>query len=129
MTLKEMYQTKLSVFKKTGFKEEPANLLALLLLPERDQYEVLKIDEGNFYTKYKSKIDCKIKQVEEDFQFTIDEIIMKIESNNIIINDYENDKIWLVFYKGFQALQWGILYHNDWTPEKIYLKYFDVKNS
>ena len=124
MTLKELYNLKLYEYKETGIREKPEKLLAMLILPEKDKYEALKVSEGRFYKKYQKEIDSKIAKVENDFNFTKEYMIGFIEKK-VISYDYNIEKVWHVFYEGFGALHWGIMYHNDLTPEEIFSKYFN----
>ena len=125
MSLTELYRIKLLEYKKTGLRDKPHKLLALLLLPLKEDFEPLKICEGDFYNKYKNIIDEKIKQVEDDFNFTKEELLVLIEQHSIC-DDYEHDKIWNVFSEGFGVVHWGILYQTDKTAEDIYKQYFDT---
>jgi hypothetical protein len=125
MLLKELYDLKLIDYKLNGKKESPDKLLAMLLLPERDNYEPLMVSEGEFYKRYQVEIDKKIVQVENDFNFTKDEIIQIIEDKGIYCTEYEHDKIWFVFCEGFGSMHWGLMYHKDKMPEEIYSEYFD----
>lgn len=126
MNLNELYNLKLETYKKTGIKEHPSKLLALLLLPEMDKYEPLNCAEGLFYRTYKKEIDEKINKVENDFNITKEEIISYIEE--IFVSEekhYNDDKIWFVFSEGFGALHWGLMYGKNNTPEQTYIEYFD----
>ena len=57
-------------YKRTGIKPYPDKLLALLILSEKDNYEPLKKSQGEFYEKYKDRINIQIDKVEKDFNFT-----------------------------------------------------------
>lgn len=59
MTLTELYEEKWKGYRTSGRKEQPAKLLAMLLLPERDSYDPLMVAEGVFYQSYQKKIDEK----------------------------------------------------------------------
>lgn len=124
MTLRELYDLKLYEYRVTGLRDKPEKLLAMLMLPEKDNYEALKVSEGKFYAKYQKEIDAKIAKFENDFNFTKDNIINFIEET-VICDEYERDKIWFVFCKGFGAMHWGIMYRKDATPEDIFSEYFD----
>lgn len=106
MTLRELYNLKLYEYRETGLRDKPEKLLAMLMLPEMNKYEALQVSEGEFYKKYQKEIDAKIAKVERDFNFT-------------------KEKIWFVFCEGFGAMQWGIMYHKDATPEEIFSQYFE----
>lgn len=124
MKLLELYNLKLNEYKKTGFKDKPSKLLALLLLATKDEYVPLKDSIGIFYKIHKSKIDSKLFQVEKDFNFSKEEIMEYIEKVEAC-DDYENQKIWIAFEDGISALQWGLLYRQDKTGEEIYSEYFE----
>ena len=124
MTLTDLYEEKLMDYQTNGRKEQPAKLLAMLLLPERDSYEPLMVAEGVFYREYQKKIDEKIDKVIQDFDITRDEMIQIVESKGILCEDYEHDKIWFVFAEGFGAMHWGLMYHREWTPEQVYVECF-----
>lgn len=124
MTLIELYNLKLNEYKEFGVRERPWKLLAMLLLSEKENYEPLRNSQGEFYKKYKKQIDAKIKKVEDDFNFSSEDIIKFIE-RTVVCDNYEEQKIWFVFSDGFSALNWGILYHGEKTSEQIYSHYFD----
>lgn len=120
--LKTLYQNYLNEFKQTGIKPYPDRLLALLLLPEKDKYEPLKVSEGEFYRFYQQEIDEKINQVINDFQITKEDIINFIEAKGIFSceENYESDKIWFVFSEGFGVMHGAIVYRPELSPEQIY---------
>ena len=124
MTLIELYNLKLNEYKETGVRERPWKLLAMLLLSEKDKYEPLRNAQGEFYKKYKTQIDEKIKKVERDFNFVYDDIVKYIEET-VVCDNYEEQRIWFVFAEGFGALNWGLLYQQEKTSEEIYSQYFD----
>lgn len=123
MTLKELYNLRLHEYKETGFRDEPYRLLAMLLLSEKDKFKPVNNSEGVFYKTYKKAIDDKISKVENDFDFTEEDIWTYLEKTGYT-DDYESDKIWFVFSSGFSALHWGITYHPNRTGEEIYSEYF-----
>lgn len=58
-----------------------------------------------------------------DFDLTNEDVIEYAVAEAITGNDeidYEKTAVWMVFANGFSALQWGIMYHPDWSPEKIH---------
>lgn len=124
MTLIELYNLKLNEYKTNGLRERPWKLLAMLLLSEKDKYEPLR-SQGEFYNKYKDEIDKRIIQVEQDFNFTKEDITEYIEET-VICDDYEDQKIWFVFNEGFGALSWGLSNRQEKTGEEIYSQYFDT---
>ena len=125
MTLLELYNLKLDQFKRTGIKEKPWKLLAMLLLSKKNSFEALRNSQGEFYKKYKTLIDPEIDKVEKDFELTREEIIEHIEKT-VVCDDYEDQRIWFVFADGFGVLNWGLLYRSDKTPEEIYSEYYDT---
>lgn len=125
MTLEKLYNLKLYEYVETGLRDKPEKLLAMLLLPEKDCYKAMKKSEGEFYKKYRHKIDKKIAKVDKDFNFTKSDIINLIEEKGFLCDDYDNDKIWLVYAEGFGALHWGRMYRKNASPEEIFLECFD----
>jgi len=123
MTLIELYNLKIDEYKKTGLREKPWKLLAMLLLSKKPIF----IEHGNlgeFYKKNKEFIDMHIKKVEKDFNFVQEDIIGYIEKN-VICENYEEQKIWDLYAKGFEVLNWSLTYRQDKAPEEIYSEYFD----
>lgn len=120
MKLNEIYNLKLLNYKKYSKREQMDKLLAMLLLPERDNFKPLKVTEGEFYQKYKTEIDEKIQKVISDFEITDEEIIKQIEDKGVSCDNFEDDKIWFVFCEGFGAMHWGLMYHPEKSPEEIY---------
>ena len=119
--LKELYKQYLDNFKENGIHPHPSELLALLLLPDKDRYLSLTGNSRDFYNYYKEEIDEKINQVIKDFDLEEEDIIDYI-TNGVICNEenYEEYKIWFVFANGFNVLQWGIMFHPDWSPERMH---------
>lgn len=124
MTLLELYKLKLYEYKKTGLRERPCKLLAMLLLSEKNKYEPLENSQGEFYKKYKTQIDIQIAKVERDFNFTFEDIVEYIEKT-VVCDNYEEQRVWFVFADGFSALNWGLRYKEDKTAEEIYAEYYD----
>lgn len=124
MILEQLYNYKLMEYKLTGKRTRPDKLLAMLLLPQRDNYEPLKVEEGKFYNTYKEEIDKNINKVINDFEISRNDIINYIESKGVLCNDYEHDKIWFVFSKGFGTMHWGIMYRQNNSSEEIYSEMF-----
>lgn len=122
--LQGLYNYKLKEYREHGIKENPAKLLAMLLLPQKDLFEPLMVAEGKFYEAYKEQIDKEIQKVETDFEFTREELIQLIEKKGILCNNFEEDKIWFLFAEGFGAMHWGIMYHKEKNPEEIFQEYF-----
>lgn len=125
--IEKLYNLYLDYYKKTGYHPHPANLLALKLLLKRDEFEGLKVAEGEFYNKYKKSIDKSIQEVEIDFNINEEEIKSYIEEKCIIVSDdnYFHDKIWFVYANGFGVLHVNLMY----TPEKNSLNiYSDLDN-
>lgn len=119
--LQEQYKNYKKEFYKTAKHPHPSELLALLLLPEKDNFQPVSGNSREFYEYYEEEIKEKIDQVIVDFAITKSEIVNYIEQT--IGNqeqDYEKNRIWSVFAHGFVALQWGIMYHPEWSPERIH---------
>lgn len=92
MTLMELYNLKLNEYKETGLRERPWKLLAMLLLSKKDEYKVIKGSLGDFYKKYKEKIDKEIERVEIDFNFSKEDLVKFIEET-AVCDDYDHQKI------------------------------------
>ena len=122
MTLQEIYHNYLKEFKETGQRPYPDRLLALLLLPEKNNYKPLRVAEGKFYQIYKKEIDIKINQVINDFAITKEDIIGYIEAKGILPQEdrYEEEKLWFVFAEGFGVMHGSIMYESEQTPEEAY---------
>lgn len=122
ITLKKLYQQYKEEFNRTAIHPHPAELLSLLLLPEKEKYPALSGNSGEFYQYYKKAIDKKIELVIVDFAISKKEIIEYIEKTGIFYKEenYEHDKIWTVFCHGFGVVQWGNMYHQDATPEQLH---------
>lgn len=121
------YNNYLINFNKTGEHPHPSKLLALLLLPEKDNYLPWKVENDKFYHYYKKEIDEKIEKIINDFQITKEEMIYyvkEIRNVNKEAEKFEPNQIWLAFIYGIDALHWGILYHYYLSPEKNYEEYF-----
>ena len=120
--LTEIYNNYLEEFRKSGYHPHPANLLAMLLLPEKEKFEPLKVSEGVFYKKYKREIDSKISKVITDFNICKQEILSYIELAGIATNEdsYEADKIWFVFAAGFGVMHGEMMYRPNQTDYQMY---------
>ena len=114
--IERLYNLYLEYYKKTGYHPHPANLLALKLLLKRNEFEGLKVGEGEFYNIYKASVDKSIKEVEDDFNINEEEIKSYIEKKGLFVSDdnYCQDKIWFVYAEGFGVLHGNLMY----TPEK-----------
>lgn len=118
--LLEIYENALEEFKKSGYHPHPANLLAMLLLSEKDKFEPLQVSEGEFYQEYKSEIDSKIEKVIKDFRISKQEIKAFIEANGILVTDFETDKIWFAFADGFGIMHGEMMYRPNQTDYQMY---------
>lgn len=125
MTLEGLYTLKLLDYKINGYRDDPERLLALLILPEKDQYEPLRVCEGEFYEAYKDRIDKKIAKVERDFEITPIDIVKYVEAKGVCCNNFAQDRIWFVYAEGFGAMHWGLMYHPELTAEEVYEECFD----
>ena len=124
MTLLDLYNLKLNEYKKTGVRERPWKLLAMLLLTRKDEFTPLNTSEGEFYKRYKEEIDKEISRVERDFNFTHEDLVEYIEKL-VVCDNFEEQKIWFVFEDGFGVLEWGLMYMQDKSAEEIYSEYYD----
>lgn len=117
LSLEELYKQYLINFKKNGIHPHPSELLALLLLPNKDKYLSLTGNIDDFYNYYQKEIDKKIIQVMNDFDLEEEDIM---EYANIFEERDNFDYKKNVFANGIIVLQWGIMYHSNWSPERIY---------
>lgn len=117
VSLEEQYKYYLNNFKNKGINPHPSELLALLLLPDKDKYLSLTGNIDDFYNYYQDEIDKRIIQVMNDFDLEEEDII---EYANIFEERDNFDYKKNVFANGIIVLQWGIMYHLDWSPERIY---------
>jgi hypothetical protein len=120
MNLKKLYNLKLVDYKLNGVRDSPDKLLAMLLLPQKDNFLPLMVSSGEFYNKYKKEIDVKIERVIRDFEITNAEIVTYIEDKGVMCQNFEHDKIWFVFCEGFDTMHWGLMYRKNKSPEQIY---------
>lgn len=122
LKLEDLYEKYKQMFNRTAIHPHPAELLSMLLLPEKDKYPAITGVSGKFYEYYQEEINEKIDQVIVDFAITKKEIISYIEQTGIYYEEekYELYKIWRVFNEGFGVVQWGNMYHPNATPEKLH---------
>lgn len=123
LSLEEQYNYHLNQFKKNKINPHPAELLALLLLPNKDNYLSLTGNLSDFYNYYKNEINEKINQVMNDFDLTKEDIIEYttiLEFNEEEQFDYDKNSILHVFANGFRVVQWGVMFHPNWSPERIH---------
>ena len=122
LKLEDLYEQYKQIFNKTAIHPHPAELLSMLLLPEKDKYPAITGVSGEFYQYYQEAINEKIDQVIVDFNITKKEIINYIEQTGIYYEEekYDHYKIWYVFNEGFGVVQWGNMYHPAATPEKLH---------
>ncbi|MBE6159121.1 MAG: hypothetical protein E7159_04790 [Firmicutes bacterium] len=118
--LKKLYELYLYEYKSCGCHPHPANLLAMLLLPEKDKFEPLMVSEGEFYQAYNEQIDSKIKKVVNDFNITNEEIIAFLELKGFCCEDVEYDKVWDVFYDGFGIMHGELMYRPGESDYEMY---------
>lgn len=118
--LLEIYENALKEFKESAYHPHPANLLAMLLLAEKDKFEPLRCCEGVFYKKYKHIINDKIDKVISDFNMSNEEIEAFIEVNGASTGDFEFDKIWYVFAEGFGVMHGEMMYRPYETDYQMY---------
>ena len=117
ISLDELYKQYLNYFKENRIHPHPSNLLALLLLPDKDQYLSLTGNLEDFYNYYFEEIDKKIIQVMNDFDLDEEDIM---EYAYILGNDNNIDYKKQVFSNGVITLLWGIMFYQDLSSEEIY---------
>mgnify|MGYP004646209537 CR=1 FL=1 len=129
MKLIELYNLKIDEYKKTGLRENPCKLLAMLLLSHKNIF-VECGTLGEFYKQNKKYIDMYIKKVEKDFNFLQEDIedIIEFTQQNVTCEEYQEQKIWNLYARGFEVLNWALTYRLDKTPESIYSEWFDDKS-
>lgn len=59
ISLDEQYKNYLNDFKSKGMSPHPSELLALLLLPDKDKFLSLTGNVDDFYNYYKAEIEKK----------------------------------------------------------------------
>ena len=123
MNLTQLYKLKLYEYKETGLRERPEKLLAMLMLPEKDKYTVINLSLGDFYQMHQKEIDEKIKKIENDFNFTKEDIT-KIIENKAVCYNYEKQKIWFAYCDGFRVVYQSNISRKNNNPEEIYSGYF-----
>ena len=123
MTLMNLYYLKLSEYKETGLRDKPWKLLAMLLLYNNTSFKEEKV-LGDFYKKNKIILNEYIRKVEKDFNFVQNDIIELIEKE-VVCENYDEQRIWDVYAKGFEVLNWSLTYRQGKTAEEIYTEWFD----
>ena len=121
--LQELYEQYKQKFNRTAIHPHPSELLALLLLPEKDKFIESNNNSIEFYTKNEELIREKMEQVIIDFGITKEEINNYITQKGIVPKDnidYEIHKIWSVFANGFNVVRWGNIHRPNWSPERVY---------
>ena len=120
--IKKLNSLYLNNYEKTGYHPHPSNLLALKLLIKCNEFEGLKIAEGEFYNKYKESIEKSIQEVEKDFNISEEEIKSYIERKGIFVTaeNYSHDRIWFVYAEGFGVLHGSLMYTPKKDPLNIY---------
>lgn len=123
--LQEQYNQYLKSYKRTKKRNHPhpSELLALLLLPDKEHFKYEGITIGQFYNIHKDLIDIKIEQVINDFELTEEDIISYAVKDPRLKVDYEKLKIRYVFFLGYNILEASYWKHPDWSPERIYNNY------
>lgn len=125
MTLIGLYNLKIDEYKKTGLREKPWKLLAMLLLSHNTEF-VEHENLGEFYKKNKVYINQYIDKVEKDFNLVQEDIIEYIEKEKkVVCKTYEKQRIWDLYANGFEVLNWSLIHRNDSTPEEIYSLWYD----
>lgn len=123
--LQEQYNQYLKQYKRTKKRNHPhpSELLALLLLPDKDRYKYEGITIGQFYNVYKDLINVKIEQVINDFELTEEDIISYAIKDPRLKVDYERLKIRYTFSLGYGILETAYWHHPDWSPEEVHNAY------
>lgn len=126
-SITNLYKLYKRYYEETGKKEHPSMLLALLLLPKKQDFVCgFPCEEGKFYKENKSIIDKAIQQVEEDFHFTKADYAKLITAQNGSFeeNEYEENKIWFCYAEGFGCVHWWLMYHSSEHETTIYRECF-----
>lgn len=124
--LGEIYRQYVNKFNRTGEHPHPSELLALLLLQDKDNYDVAAVPiDKDFIEYYREQINEKIEQVTVDFWITKEEILsyLGVDSNTRIDDaDYEHLKFVEVFRDGVEVLERALSYYKDSSPEICFNK-------
>ena len=68
MSLSELYNEEVSLYKKTGVRQiEPSQALTLLLLDKKKYFFPTDVNIKHFYHDYETEIKADVLKVEEDF--------------------------------------------------------------
>ena len=141
MTLNEIYEQYKDDYKKSGIRPHPAQLLAILILHDKDKYKVPKLGfkTYDFYEVYCAQIIKNIDKVILDFDFKKEElIILSCDGNKTLEEILRKDEDSYNYYKnrlafkcGYQIVEWGNRYFPNVTPEEVYylfVKYHKEKS-
>lgn len=118
--LSEIYQQCLLDFEATGKRQHPSHLLAMTLLPKKDEFKPC-VNTGKFYETYESTIHDSITKIMTDFQLKESDLI-QYANDDIFSHD---SLLWSVFFDGLWAIQEGIVKYKERTPEQIYCTFFN----
>ncbi len=126
MTLQELYELELQNYRKFKIKEDPALLLAMLLLSKREKFRPVKKSDGLIFKLYESLILLEIKKVEKDFEWSHEDIMnYALEKYGFCRENYEKTRIWVVFYPGLECFFSELMYPTNRTAEEVFLEKFE----
>ncbi len=126
MTLQELYELELQNYKKTKIKEDPAVLLAMLLLAKKDKFKPVKKSNGVIFKLYESLLLLDVMKVEKDFGWSRKDIMnYALEKYGFRRDSYEKTRIWVVFYPALDCFFHELMYPTNRTAEEIFLEKFE----
>ena len=135
MTLNEIYEQYKDDYKKSGIRPHPAQLLAILMLQDKEKYKVPKLVSKtyDFYEVYCAQIIKNIDKVILDFDFKKEElIILSCDGNKTLEEILRKDEDSYNYYKnrlafkcGYQIVEWGNRYFPKTSPEEIFYLFLE----
>ena len=125
MLLQELYLQKKKNYMEKSEKNEYVNLLAILLLMNRDKFMPLPISSQKFYEFYRKEIQDYISFLEKDFNITDLDMMCYLLNKGIYVEDLEEDKIEYCYAEAVEVLHWAVMYVKNLTAEEIYTTYFE----
>ena len=122
--LTELYNYYLIKFKENGIHPHPSQLLALLLLEDKDRYFPMQVPTIEFYSVYKEDINKKINKIITDFNLSKEKLDNYLEeSGKYFFGDtYEDNIIWIIFFKGVNVMHKSIINNPNYNSIQLYNK-------
>ena len=122
--LTELYNYYLIKFKENGTHPHPSQLLAILLLEDKDKYFPMQVPTIEFNRVYKEDINRKINKIITDFNLSNEKLDNYLEeSGKYFFGDtYEDNIIWIVFFKGVNVMHKAIIDNPNYNSIQLYNK-------